>query len=458
MTLAAIQKSTSKTLSLASEWNRIELLGLCLQDARVGKVISEERLAELREQQQEVMDVRLLSNSWAGLHVDGLTMLEMDILACVLVTEAQPRLAWMYQSLQPSVNQPYATVALIQSLLALNENDVTMLRHTLLPNSPLRLRKLIDIEGSGPFQLVKPGKGVMARLFAIPDQEAPPGAVLVEQDATWDDLVLAEDRKRIIQEFLMWVRHERTVVGQWGGQPVGGPVALFAGRSGTGKTYAAMAVAHELGWPLYQVDLGKLVSKYIGETEKNLNKLFDAAHGQQMVLQFDEVDSIMGKRGDLKEARDRYANMEVSHLLARIEQHRGPCILTTNLRDQLDQAFYRRFQAVVEFPQPDEAARAALWKKLLPQAAPIHSDVDPAFLAAALSLTGGNIRNAALHAAYLAAEAGQSISLEHLATAVWREITKSGKAVELADLGPLAEHVSEKLYEAATGQPRKRIR
>jgi SpoVK/Ycf46/Vps4 family AAA+-type ATPase len=245
----------------------------------------------------------------------------------------------------------------------------------------------------------------------------------------------------MLREFLLWVEQRSTVEEQWGGIFVGGPVALFTGASGTGKTFAAAVLASELGWPLYRVDLGKLVSKYIGETEKNLNALFDAAHGRAMVLQFDEADSLFSKRGEVREARDRYANMEVSHLLTRIEAHCGPCILTTNLRKHLDSAFARRFQAVVEFPRPAAAARAALWQRLLPPRAPRRDEVDPALLGAAVHLSGGGIRNAALHAAYVAAGEGRAIGLSHVALGVWRELTKDGRDVSLIDLGPLARHL-----------------
>ena len=162
-----------------------------------------------------------------------------------------------------------------------------------------------------------------------------------------------------------------------------------------------------------------------------------------MVLQFDEADSLLGKRGEVKEARDRYANMEVSHLLSRIELHRGPCILTTNLRGHLDPAFLRRFQMIIEFPRPDTTARTALWQKLLPPHAPRDPAVDPALLGKAVNLTGGAIRNAALHAAYLAAEADCPIDLGHVALAVWRELSKAGRPVARKELGALADALPE---------------
>jgi SpoVK/Ycf46/Vps4 family AAA+-type ATPase len=218
-------------------------------------------------------------------------------------------------------------------------------------------------------------------------------------------------------------------------------VSLFCGPSGTGKTFAAAVIAAELGWPLYRVDLGRLVSKYIGETEQNLNRLFDAAHGRPMVLQFDEADALFGKRGEVREARDRYANLEVSHLLARIETHQGPCVLTSNLRRNLDPAFARRFQVVVDFPRPDAEARSLLWDRSLPPLAPRNEDLDLSFLGSAVNLTGGGIRNAALLAAFLAAESGHPIGLGEVALAVWRELGKDGRDLTISDLGPLAAHL-----------------
>ncbi len=249
----------------------------------------------------------------------------------------------------------------------------------------------------------------------------------------------------MLREFMLWIRHRETVVDAWGGATVGGPVALFSGPSGTGKTFAARVIATELGWPLYQVDLARLVSKYIGETEKNIGRLFDAAHDQEMVLQFDEVDALMSKRGEVKEARDRYANMEVSYLLARVEDHCGPCILTTNMRNQIDKAFTRRFQMVVEFPRPDEAARAQLWARMLPPRAPLADEVDVEFLAVAVNLTGGNIRNAALHAAYLAADDARPIDLSHIAIAVYRELAKDRPQLNKSDLGLLTSHLPDEM-------------
>ncbi|MBL4661550.1 MAG: ATP-binding protein [Alcanivoracaceae bacterium] len=252
---------------------------------------------------------------------------------------------------------------------------------------------------------------------------------------------MPNQQKKMLQEFLLWVHHADKVVEKWGGKLAGGPIALFSGPSGTGKTFAASVIANDLGWSLYRVDLGLLVSKYIGETEKNLNKLFDAVKGQKILLQFDEVDALMGKRGEIKDARDRYANLEVSHLLSRIEQHQGPCILTTNLRKQIDQAFQRRFHFVLTFPRPEYKQRLALWQSLLPKQAPIAKNMDLSLVAEAVALTGGEIRNAAMHAAILAISEPSSISLKHISIGVWRVLQKSDGQARLNQLRQLLDYL-----------------
>ncbi|MBI5936908.1 MAG: ATP-binding protein [Betaproteobacteria bacterium] len=425
-----------------AEWQRLDFLVWCLSRNRHGETIDEPEVARLRELQARVVALREPGGLWEATMGFGLTPVEYDVLVCVLAPELEPRLGWAFQNLQANGAQPWASRALIQELLALDVGQGELLRRALEPGATLRRRRLLRMEQDGPYRPIAPEPWVVARLTGRPlDLPPPPGATLVDQAAAWGDLVLPPSRIAMLREFLLWIEQRETVVEQWGGQSVGGPLALFAGPSGTGKTFAASVIANELGWRLYRVDLGRLVSKYVGETEENLNRLFDAAHGQPMVLQFDEADALFAKRGEVKEARDRYANMEVSHLLTRIEAHDGPCILTTNLRKQLDSAFTRRFQMVVEFPRPDAASRTELWQRLLPPRAPVAPALDRRFLADAVALTGGGIRNAALHAAYLAAGAGGAIGLAHIAHAVWRELAKEGREVNLQDLGPLAAYL-----------------
>lgn len=426
------------------EWARVELLGHLLTESRQGRTATAGLLDQLQKLQWQVAKNRSEKRGLCGMLNVPLKPLELDVLACCLAPEAEPRLGWLFQTLQPGAPQPYPSPALLRELLDIGSEESSDLYAVLAESASLRKSGLIDLDDTDPFQPVRPVPGLTARLLGRPWTDAPlPGATLVQTKVGWDDLVLPADQMIMLREFLLWITHKQRVVEEWGGQDCGGPVALFSGPSGTGKTFAAAVMATELGWPLYQVDLGRLVSKYIGETEKNLNRLFDAAHGQSMILQFDEADSLFSKRGEVKEARDRYANMEVSHLLARIESHQGPVILTTNLRKQIDPAFARRFQVVVEFPRPDEAARRQLWEKLLPPKAPRRKELNCALLGKAVNLTGGNIRNAALMSAYLAAGQNEKINLHHVTLAVWRELGKDGRDLTRADLGELAPYLKE---------------
>ncbi len=435
-------------ISIQAEWERVELLAHCLLRSRAGKEPEPEQISRLQHLQHQIERVRQGKKSpWMKLPTANLSSLALDVLACVFACEAQPRVGWLYQELHSGNPQPFITPALLHLLLALEDNEIHALQGLTGTHGELQRRQLIESESDSAFTVLRPVPSAVATLMEWPQAEmTPPGSVRVKQQADWNELVLPPDRELMLREYLLWLRHRKTVVDEWGGKAMGGPVALFGGPSGTGKTFAAIVIATELGWPLYRVDLARLVSKYIGETEKNLGQLFDAAHGRPMVLQFDEVDALMSKRGEIKEARDRYANMEVSYLLTRIEEHQGPCILTTNLRNQIDKAFTRRFQMVVEFPRPDVAARAELWQRMLPQRAPRSPDVNEQFLAQAVNLTGGNIRNAGLHAAYLAAEAGQPIDMAHIATAVWRELAKDRLQINKGDLGLLGDYLPEAVY------------
>jgi len=440
---AAVQQMQNRRL--APEWERIELLCYYLICSRQGKKMDAAEMERLRQLQQQVVQLRQ-SGGFGGLSGMTLSDLELDILVCVVAPEMEARIGWMFQELQPGITSTYPTPALIQEILALAADDLVYLYQALESGSTLRKQRLIKAGTTNHYIPLQPAPGLALQLMGQPSQTLPPpGSTAVAVRAVWDDLVLPASRIAMLREFLLWIQKREIVTGAWGGAHVGGPIALLSGPSGTGKSFAASVIAHELGWPLYRVDLGQLVSKYIGETEKNLNALFDAADDQAMVLQFDEADSLFGKRGEVKDAHDRYANMGVSHLLARIESHRGPCILTTNLRKHLDSAFARRFQMVIDFPRPDANDRARLWQRLLPPDAPKKREVDTLFLGRAVVLSGGQIRNAALHAAYLAAGDGSSITLAHIALAVWRELAKDGREVARRDLGALANHLPEAL-------------
>lgn len=248
----------------------------------------------------------------------------------------------------------------------------------------------------------------------------------LEPAATWDDLVLPEAELGVLREIAMHVRQRFKVYENWefarSSSRGLGISALFAGASGTGKTLAAEVLAAELRLDLYRIDLSSVVSKYIGETEKNLRRVFDAAEEGGAILLFDEADALFGKRTEVKDSHDRYANIEVSYLLQRMEAYRGLAILTSNLKDSLDAAFLRRLRFVVQFPFPDANQRAAIWRRIFPPGAAVDG-LDIAALAR-LNVAGGNIRNVALNAAFRAAEAGEPIRMTHLLHAARGEYAK----------------------------------
>jgi hypothetical protein len=257
----------------------------------------------------------------------------------------------------------------------------------------------------------------------------------LEPAAGWDELVLPEAQKIILRQIAAHAKHRLTVYQKWGFAAKGarglGISALFAGESGTGKTMAAEVLAHELHLDLYRIDLASVVSKYIGDTEKNLRKVFDAAEESGAILLFDEADALFGKRSEVRDSHDRYANIEVSYLLQRMEAYRGLAILTTNMKAALDVAFQRRLSFVVHFPFPDQQQRELIWRGVFPAATPVEQ-IDYAKLAR-LSMSGGNIRNIALNAAFLAAEASAPVCMLHLLQAAHSEAAKRERPLSDAE-------------------------
>jgi AAA+ superfamily predicted ATPase len=248
----------------------------------------------------------------------------------------------------------------------------------------------------------------------------------IESVADWDDLVLPEQQKATLRQIGAHLRNRLKVHLEWGFAGKGarglGISALFAGESGTGKTMAAEVLAREMQLDLYRIDLSAVVNKYIGETEKNLRRVFDAAEDSGAILLFDEADALFGKRSEVKDSHDRYANIEVSYLLQRMESYRGLAILTTNLKPALDFAFQRRLRFVVHFPFPDQALREAIWRSAFPARTPLNA-IDNGKLAR-LNITGGSIRNIALNAAFRAAELKEPVSMAHLLHAARHEAAK----------------------------------
>jgi hypothetical protein len=267
----------------------------------------------------------------------------------------------------------------------------------------------------------------------------------IEPQVAWDDLILPGGTLALLHDLAGRARLRDQVLGDWGMRRGGGRgrgiAALFAGDSGTGKTLSAEVIAGELGMDLYTVELATVVDKYIGETEKNLERIFSEADGVNGVLLFDEADALFGKRSEVNDARDRYANVEVAYLLQRMESFNGLAVLTTNMRGNLDEAFARRLDVIVDFPLPGEPDRRRLWDRCLGAAVPRADDLDLDFCAKAFDLSGGNIRSIAVSAAYLAADAMTPLTMAHVIKATYREYRKLGRLCVPSEFGPFWELV-----------------
>jgi ATPase family associated with various cellular activities (AAA) len=262
----------------------------------------------------------------------------------------------------------------------------------------------------------------------------------IEPAAGWEHLVLPPRERAALEQFAARIRWRDTVLTAWGMADTSGRgrgvAALFAGSSGTGKTLAAEVVAGSLGLDLYTVDLSSVVDKYVGETEKNLERIFGEAEQVNGVLFFDEADALFGKRSEVKDAHDRYANVETAYLLQRLEAFGGVVVLATNLRANLDDAFTRRLDIILDFPAPDAAHRRLIWERQLRPGLPRGDDLDLDFLAERFELTGGNIRNVTLAGAYLAAREHSPVCMTHLVRGIHRELLNLGRLVRAADFGP----------------------
>jgi SpoVK/Ycf46/Vps4 family AAA+-type ATPase len=262
----------------------------------------------------------------------------------------------------------------------------------------------------------------------------------IEPVVRWDDLVLPDGTIAQLRELANRSLHRDRVLSEWRLRPGGGRgrgvTALFAGDSGTGKTMSAEVIASDLGLDLYAVNLATVIDKYVGETEKNLERIFTEAAGVNGVLLFDEADAIFGKRSEVRDAHDRYANIETAYLLQRMETFDGLAILATNLRANVDEAFTRRLDAVVDFPRPDEAQRRQLWERCLGSLLPRGPDLDLDFCARAFELSGGNIRSITVTAAYAVAATGRPLAMADLIRAVHLEYRKLGRLSLETEFGP----------------------
>jgi len=272
--------------------------------------------------------------------------------------------------------------------------------------------------------------------------------VKLQYGYTLDDIVLPPDRVEHLKEIVNQYMNRIQVLHQWGfSRKISygkGLCVLFSGPSGTGKTMAASIIAKELKLDVFKIDLSSIVSKYIGETEKNLAKIFTEASISNAILFFDEADALFGKRSEVKDAHDRYANIETSYLLQKMEEYEGITILASNFRQNMDNAFLRRINFIVEFPFPDKSLRKILWQKIFPENAPVDPGIDYGFLSEKMEMTGGSIKNMALAAAYMASAQSEPIEMTHIIKAARREYQKLGKPFIVSEFLPYSEFLEVK--------------
>ena len=367
------------------------------------------------------------SESW---HPKAASRLKIVTVPFSLPDFAQRRREWQNRLQITGMSIPEAEIDALSDRFRLNADEIADVVATACQNVRWKI-------ATGEWQKLSqtPAGDRASMLFAAAraqtSRELAALARKIEPQYRWEDIVLPADPQTQLREICTQVKYRHLVCKEWGFDSklsLGkGLNVLFSGPPGTGKTMAAEVIAGELQLDLYKIDLSQIVSKYIGETEKNLNRIFTAAATSNAILFFDEADALFGKRTEVKDAHDRYANIEVGYLLQKMEEYEGLAILTTNSRSNMDDAFVRRLRFIIEFPLPSEKQRRQIWEKIWPDATPRSADLDLDLLAHRFEITGANIRNIALGAAFLAARDGGSVSMVHAIAALRREYQKMGK-------------------------------
>jgi hypothetical protein len=374
----------------------------------------------------------------------GLCGAEAVALVLTLVPEVTPAYGRLFAELAGDLARPVPTIDVCVRAAPQGE---PLLRR----DAPLFTTGLVEIVPamhwrSSGLVLADPAREFLLGLRTeMPRPRLPGLAAPVERAVMWDDLVLPAATLRRLHELASAIREREHVFDTWSFARLNGSRsvrALFSGGSGTGKTMSASVIARELGLRLCRVDLSTVVSKYVGETERNLEAVFRATELGNAMLMFDEADALFGKRSVVSDAQDRYANIEVAYLLQRMETYDGVLLLATNLASNMDDAFSRRIHFEIDFPMPDQPARERLWAGALPPEAPVDDDVDLDLLARMVPLSGGEIRNAALTAAFLAAHDERPIGMAHLVRAVARQRGRQGKLPTVAEFGDYLHLVS----------------
>lgn len=377
---------------------------------------------------------------------------EAGILIFALVPTIKPKISWLYREFQSGDNTGQPGIDLIIELLMLPTVLAVEFRNLVSYDSELVTRGYIEINFTSPYHTIRPTTRLLKSALGVqPERSNIPGAVYIRINGIGDktvseSLVCSKEIKKRLENVSKWNHHHK-VLKDWNIHVDHGLVILLSGPSGTGKTMAAQAIAELTDMPLYRVDMGLMVSKYIGDTPKNINSLFDHAAQDNVVLLFDEAEGLFGKRGKVEDARDRYANMEVGHLLSRIERYPGICILTTNLKHHIDSAFLRRIDMVISFPNPDRDQSKELWKNYLGKLITENSSV-PGILANNIEFSAAQIASTCRYAARLLLHELQNRKrpskkklLQALSESIWNELNKSGQGTSRASLGELEEYL-----------------
>jgi ATP-dependent 26S proteasome regulatory subunit len=425
-------RELSKLLLREAQLRRAVLYISGLDDVREQDLATRRR--ELLESVSRHNGITILAGKKPWVPTSG-AKLAVQPIAFNILNFAESCACWSTELASHGVTLKNAAVELVASRFRLTAGQIQTALASALLDSEWRGAQRGPVEGAAP---ALSADDLCAAARAQCGHELGRLAKKIEPRYAWADIILPPDQMQHLQEICAQAEHRKVVYGDWGFDrklSLGkGLNVLFSGPPGTGKTMAAEVMARELHLDLYRVDLSQVVSKYIGESEKNLDKIFTAAENSNAILFFDEADALFGKRSEVRDSHDRYANIEISYLLQKMEEYQGISILATNLRQNLDDAFMRRLQAVVEFPFPDEEYRTRIWKNVFPREAPLSPDVDFAVLAREVRLAGGNIKNMALTAAFSAAADGGLIAMEHLIQAANREHQKIGRTWDEAEL------------------------
>lgn len=426
---------------LVAELDRVDVLIRCLERHREGKNVGEALRRDLAQAQAAVTQARQ-GDGLVSLPVQlpiEVHMLAYDCLMVLAYPVLRPSRARRVQGLasMPQQGETPLTQALVHELLMPDDQVEQQLSQLLAPGGVLAAQGLIRSEGEGPHRSLRAGRALIRALSGTEQILSPPEGVrrVFSPGDALPDLFLNEKTQRRLAEIVTLA----TLVDRKETQ-LAGPSVLFTGGPGTGKSLAVRHMAERLNKPLYQIDLGRVLSKWIGETERNLSRIFSEMSGTDGCILIDEADALLGKRVEVKESRDQHANVTVSHLLSVLEMHRGPVFLTSNLRGNLDGAYIRRFAAIVDFQRPGEALRARIWKRALGQSAIADPD-RLVSLAAPTDLSAAEITNCAGMVLALARTGGRSQpDARDLARAIMLEKMKTGMTFARNDLGPLAEY------------------